>query len=134
MNKLLLILFLLCTGFQLSHSQAMQDTTVYKVVEQMPSFPDGEAEMQRYISSRVDLSKLTKEDYIRQGRINIGFIVEADGTLSNIEVKTVSGENTSNAFAEVIKNMPKWIPGKHEGKNVRVYYFIPIHISLKQRD
>lgn len=134
MNKLLLILFLLCTSFQFYHSQAMQDTTVYKVVEQMPCFPGGEAEMQRYIASNVDLSKLSKEEYSLQGRINIRFIVETDGTLSNIAVKSVRGENTSNAYAEAIKNMPKWIPGKREGKNVRVYYFIPLHISLKQRD
>ncbi len=115
------------------NAQNKQDS-IYTFVEQMPSFPGGESEMNRYIYSNVDLSEMPEEAYLRQGRINIKFIVETDGSLSNIEVKSERGDAINNAFKKAMQSMPKWTPGKHKGKSVRVYQKLPIQIHLKKPD
>lgn len=128
-----LLLFICWIGFMSCNAQNKQDS-VYTFVEQMPSFPGGESEMNRYIYSNVDLSEMPEEAYLRQGRINIKFIVETDGSLSNIEVKSERGDAINNAFKKTIQSMPKWTPGKHKGKSVRVYQKLPIQIHLKKPD
>lgn len=127
------LLFIYWMGFMSCNAQNKQDS-VYTFVEQMPSFPGGESEMNRYIYSNVDLSEMPEEAYLRQGRINIKFIVETDGSLSNIEVKSERGDAINNAFKKAIQSMPKWTSGKHKGKSVRVYQKLPIQIHLKKPD
>ena len=85
------LLLIFWISFIFCNAQVKQDS-VYKFVEQMPSFPGEEIEYTRFIGSNLDLSGLTEEDYTQQGRISIQFIVEADGTLSNIDIKTQRGK------------------------------------------
>lgn len=106
------------------------DDRVFAVVEQMPSFPGGQSAMMQYLATNMKCPKTVEENGI-QGRVIVGFIVEKDGTIT--DVHTVRGvESALDKEAErIIKAMPKWTPGKQKGKPVRVSYFVPISFHCR---
>ena len=105
---------------------------VYMFVEQMPEFPGGEAELIHYISKNIRYPQEAKEKGI-QGRVFIGFIVEKDGSISNVRnLRGVDSELDAEAI-RVIQSLPKWKPGKHNGEFVRVSYQIPILFKLEDK-
>ena len=104
---------------------------VFIVVEQMPTYPGGEQAMQEYISNNLKYPVEAQTKGV-QGRVLIRFIVGADGNISDTKViRSVSPETDAEAL-RVIKSMPKWNPGKHDGKEVPVYFTIPIVYRLKE--
>ena len=105
---------------------------VYQIVEQMPEFPGGAAELYHYISKNIRYPQEAKEKGI-QGRVFIGFIVEKDGSISNVRnLRGVDSELDAEAI-RVIQSLPKWKPGKHNGEFVRVSYQIPIVFKLEDK-
>ena len=103
---------------------------VYTIVEQMPEFPGGEAELIHYISKNIHYPQEAKEKGI-QGRVFIGFVIEKDGSVSNIRnLRSVDSELDAEAM-RVVESMPKWEPGMHNGEFVRVSYIIPILFKLE---
>ena len=105
---------------------------VYTIVEQMPEFPGGEAELIHYISKNIHYPHEAKEKGI-QGRVFIGFVIEKDGSVSNIKnLRGVDSELDAEAM-RVVESMPKWKPGMHNGEFVRVSYQIPIHFKLEDK-
>ena len=104
---------------------------VYAIVEQMPEFPGGEAELIHYISKNIHYPQEAKEKGI-QGRVFIGFVIEKDGSVSNVRnLRGVDSELDAEAM-RVVESMPKWKPGMHNGEFVRVSYQIPIHFKLEE--
>ena len=105
---------------------------IYQIVEEMPKFPGGEAELFHYISKNIYYPQEAKEKGI-QGRVFIGFVIEKDGSVSNIRnLRGVDSELDAEAI-RVVKSMPKWKPGKHNGEFVRVSYQIPILFKLEDQ-
>ena len=103
---------------------------VYMFVEQMPEFPGGEAELLHYISKNIRYPQDAKEKGI-QGRVFVGFVIEKDGSVSNIRnLRGVDSELDAEAM-RVVESMPKWKPGMHRGEPVRVSYQIPIWFKLE---
>jgi TonB family protein len=102
------------------------------IVEQMPGFPGGDAAMAKFINKNIGYPQKEKEDGI-QGTCYITFIVEPDGSLSNIQVlRGIPGGASLDAEAlRVVKSMPRFTPGKQSGKVVRVQYNLPIKFRLK---
>ena len=101
----------------------------FDVVEQMPEFPGGAVEMMKFLSENV---KYPEEAFSKgiEGRVLANFIVETDGTITNVKViKKVSDEIDAEAV-RLIKSMPKWKPGMQNGKPVRVKYTIPVSFRL----
>ncbi|MBQ6306077.1 MAG: energy transducer TonB [Bacteroidales bacterium] len=108
------------------------ESDVYQIVEQMPEFPGGVAELFHYISKNIHYPQKAREKGI-QGRVFIGFIVEKDGSISNVRnLRGVDSELDAEAI-RVVKSMPKWKPGKHKGEFVRVSYQIPILFKLEDQ-
>ena len=104
---------------------------VYAIVEQMPEFPGGEVELFHYISKNIHYPQEAKEKGI-QGRVFIGFVIEKDGSVSNVRnLRGVDSELDAEAM-RVVESMPKWKPGMHNGEFVRVSYQIPIHFKLEE--
>lgn len=105
---------------------------IFTVVEQMPEFPGGPGELMKFIQKNIRYPEIEKEAGI-QGKCFIKFVVESDGTVSNVEVlKGVSGGSGCDKEAvRVIKSMPKWTAGKQNGRAVRVYYNVPISFKLQ---
>ncbi|MFC0875413.1 TonB family protein [Saccharicrinis sp. FJH2] len=108
---------------------ALGKPVVFQVVEKMPQFPGGEAAMMKYLSQNIHYPDVAKKNGI-QGRVYINFIVEEDGSLSNIEVKRGVDPSLDKEAVRVIKAMPKWKPGVQRGKRVRVSFMLPINFVL----
>jgi hypothetical protein len=108
----------------------LEDTTIYKFTEIEPSFPGGKVEMMYYISERIPDSLLKVEGSIR-GNVYIQFIVEKEGSLNQLKVLRGFEPRLDKVAVEIVKTMPKWIPGKQRGKAVRCNYIIPVRFTSR---
>lgn len=106
------------------------DDKVYEVCEQMPIFEGGDAALLKYLRENLKYPDKTKDRGV-QGRLVIGFIVEKDGSLTDVKVLRPVDIDLDAEALRVIKGMPKWIPGRQNGKRVRVRYLLPVHICLQ---
>lgn len=107
-----------------------QDDPVFQVVEQMPEFPGGMGECLKWLQANIKYPKEAKEKG-EQGRVIVQFIVEKDGSITDVKVvRSVSPILDAEAL-RVISSMPKWKPGMQRGKTVRVKYTIPIMFNEK---
>jgi protein TonB len=98
--------------------------------EIMPEFPGGEQELMMFLKENIVYPKTARELNI-SGKVVIGFVVEANGSLSNIQVaRSVFSELDEEAM-RVVKKMPKWNPGKQRQKAVRVQFYLPVNFVLK---
>ena len=103
---------------------------VYQIVEEMPKFPGGENALMDYVAKNVVYPKEAQEKGI-SGRVFVGFIVEKDGSVSEVKVLRGIGGGCDEESIRVVKAMPKWKPGKQDGKPVRVSYQLPIFFKLQ---
>ena len=113
-----------------THKDTVTDDKVYNVCEQMPTYEGGDAALLKYLRENFKLPDEYKERGI-QGRMVVGFIVEKDGSLTNVKVLRAVDIAIDAEVLRVVKGMPKWIPGRHNGQRVRVRYLLPIHICLQ---
>ena len=113
-----------------THKDTTPDDKVYDVCEQMPTYEGGDAALLKYLGENWKLPDEYKERGI-QGRMVVGFIVEKDGSLTNVKVLRAVDIAIDAEVLRVVKGMPKWIPGRHNGQRVRVRYLLPIHICLQ---
>ncbi|WP_308553621.1 TonB family protein [uncultured Mediterranea sp.] len=112
----------------ITHSAA--DDEIYEVVENMPRFPNGGMQaLMQYLNENIRYPEAAIKAGV-QGRVTVQFIVDKDGSID--EVKTMRGVNPDlDAEAiRVIKMMPRWEPGTHKGKPVRVKYTVPVMFRL----
>ena len=103
---------------------------IFKIVEEMPSFPGGEGKLMEYVSKNIKYPQIARETGI-QGRVFVNFVVEPDGSVSNVTVLRGIGGGCDEEAMRVVKNMPKWKPGKQRGKAVRVQYMLPVNFRLQ---
>ena len=104
---------------------------IFMVVETMPEFPGGQAELFKYLSENVKYPVIAQENGI-QGRVICQFVVNKDGSIVDVEVVRSGGDASLDKEAvRVIKSMPKWKPGKQRGKAVRVKYTVPVNFKLQ---
>ena len=104
---------------------------IFVVVESMPEFPGGAPEMMKFIAENIKYPVIAQENGI-QGRVICQFVIEKNGSVTDIQVVRSSGDASLDKEAErVIKNMPKWKPGKQRGKPVRVKYTITVAFRLQ---
>ena len=106
-----------------------EDTTIYNVVEVMPSYPGDMAECYMFVARQMHYPEEAEEKGI-EGRVLIRFVVEKDGRLTNFEVIESPDPLLSDEALRVLKQMPKWIPAKNKGKDVRCRYSMPILFRL----
>lgn len=106
-----------------------EDTTIYNNVEVMPSYPGDMAECYMFVARQMHYPEEAEEKGI-EGRVLIRFVVEKDGRLTNFEVIESPDPLLSNEALRVLKQMPKWIPAKNKGKDVRCRYSMPILFRL----
>ena len=103
---------------------------IFQIVEEMPAFPGGEAKLMEYVGKNIKYPQIARETGI-QGRVFIGFVVEPDGSVSNVKLLRGIGGGCDEEAMRVVKSMPKWKPGKQRGKAVRVSYQIPVFFKLQ---
>ena len=107
-----------------------EDDKIFDIVEQMPSFPGGLSALQTWLASNVTYPAQAVENGI-QGRVIVAFIVERDGTITNVRVAKSVDPSLDREALSVVKRMPRWNPGKQNGKAVRVKFSAPVTFKLQ---
>ena len=118
------------THLSLSSKSREMNEQVFTVVEKMPSFPGGYAELLKYIATNIKYPK-ESQDNGEQGRVICSFIVGRDGSVNNPEVLRGVTPLLNEEAVRVINTMPRWNPGMQRGKAVAVKYTVPITFRLK---
>ena len=107
-----------------------EETKVFDVVEQMPSFPGGPSALMQYLNSNIKYPVIAEENGV-QGRVVCTFVVEKDGSITDVRVVKSVDPSLDKEAMRVVKGMPKWIPGKQNGSAVRVKYTVPVTFRLQ---
>lgn len=107
-----------------------EDNKVFDVVEQMPSYPGGMEALMAYLSKAIKYPVIAEENGI-QGRVVCTFVVERDGSITDVKVAKSVDPSLDKEATRVIKSMPHWIPGKQNGSAVRVKYTLPVTFRLQ---
>lgn len=108
---------------------ASTDDDVYEVVEKMPAFPGGMAELMKYLRSNVRYPVEAHKAGI-QGRVVVSFVVNKDGTVKDAKIVRSVDKSIDAEALRVISAMPKWQPGYQDGKAVSVRYTVPVTFRL----
>lgn len=103
----------------------------FEHVEQMPQFPGGESELMKFIGNSIKYPPIAAENGI-EGRVVVRFVVEKNGKVSDINVLRPIDPSLDKEAVRVIKSMPTWIPGMQNGRNVAVYYTLPVLFKLQK--
>ena len=106
-----------------------KEKVYHQVVGQQPSFPGGREELFKYLTYNVKYPIDATKNKI-EGRVLVTLVVEHDGSISNVNVANSVYPSLDKESIRVVSGMPKWIPGKVNGKTVRVKYTIPITFRL----
>lgn len=109
------------------------DADVFRSVDQVPEFPGGLKALMSYLSSNIHYPDSAQKNNI-EGRVIVQFTVKKDGTISNASIQRSSYEILSTEALRVVNSMPKWKPGKQDGKKVNVLYTLPITFALTDAD
>ena len=106
------------------------ETEIFEVVEQNPSFPGGDNELMKWLQKNLKYPPMAQENGI-QGRVMVQFVVNKDGSI--VDPKVIRGADPSldKEAMRVVQAMPKWVPGKQRGKAVRVRFTLPVTFRLQ---
>lgn len=102
---------------------------IFTVVEDQPSFPGGEAARMQYLQKNIEYPQMARESGI-EGTVFVTFVVETDGTVTQVRILRGIGGGCDEEALRVVRNMPKWNPGKQRGRSVRVQFNMPIRFKL----
>ena len=105
-------------------------TKIFDVVEEMPSFPGGNGALMSYLASNIKYPVVAQENGV-QGRVIVSFVVERDGSISDVRVARSVDPSLDREAQRVVKSMPRWKPGKQNGSAVRVKYTVPVVFRLQ---
>ena len=108
----------------------VEETKVFDVVEEMPQFPGGQAALLEYLAKNIKYPVVAEENGI-QGRVIVTFVVERDGSITDVKVVKSVDPSLDKEASRVVKAMPKWQPGKQNGSAVRVKYTVPVQFKLQ---
>lgn len=103
---------------------------IFQVVEQMPEFPGGMAELMKFLGKNIKYPTIAQENGI-QGRVIVQFVVNQDGSIVDPVVMRSVDPYLDKEALRVISTMPKWKPGMQRGKAVRVKYTVPVTFRLQ---
>lgn len=109
--------------------QPVNSNSVYDVVEQMPSFPGGISGLRTYLNQNIRYPAEAQENCV-QGRVVVSFVVGKDGHISDVTVLRSVEPSLDKEAVRVIRNMPRWTPGKQGGEPVKVRYNVPVSFRL----
>lgn len=107
-----------------------KEEEIFTTVEQNPEFPGGQTAMYRYIGDNMKYPSAAQRANV-SGKVFVKFVVERDGSIGDIQVLKGIGFGCDEEATRVIKSMPKWSPGRQNGRNVRVYFTMPISFRLE---
>ena len=107
-----------------------EENKVFDIVEQQPLFPGGPAALMKYLSENTKYPVVAQENGV-QGRVTVQFVVEKDGSISDVHVLRGVDPSLDKEAVRVVKSLPRWTPGKQNGITVRVNYRVPVLFRLQ---
>jgi periplasmic protein TonB len=110
--------------------QPQVEDQILDYTEVMPEFPGGQVALNKYLANNIRYPEIAKEMGI-EGTVYIGFVIETDGSVSNVVVKKSVHPSVDAEAKRVVMQMPKWSPGKQNGKPVRVRMVTPVKFRLQ---
>ncbi|PLK43525.1 energy transducer TonB [Emticicia sp. TH156] len=111
-------------------AEVVEDNTPFLHVEVQPSFVGGSGEMYKFLGKTLKYPSAAQRSGV-EGKVFLSFIVERDGSITDVKVAKSVGFGCDEEAIRAVKLMPKWIPGKQNGRNVRVNYTIPVIFKLE---
>ena len=127
---LLATLFFFCATTVFAQNANEDTNKAYEVVDEMPSFTGGQNALMQFLANNVKYPTVAFENGV-QGRVLVGFIVDRDGSLSNVKVERSVDPSLDKEAVRVVKAMPKWQPGKQKGSAIRVKFTVPIVFRMQ---
>lgn len=112
-----------------TEEEEVAEAEIFTVVEDQPTFPGGDEARIRFLTNNIKYPQMARENSI-QGTVYVTFVVERDGSVTDVRVLRGIGGGCDEEAIRVIKAMPKWNPGKQRGKPVRVQFNMPIKFTL----
>ena len=109
---------------------SQKNQKVYDVAEQMPEYPGGMPAMFEFLMKNLQYPKDAEKQKV-EGRVMVMFVVETDGSISDVKVAKKTFPSLDAEAVRVVQSMPKWTPGRDKGKVVRVQYTLPVSFRLK---
>lgn len=109
---------------------AKKNQQVFDVVEKMPEYPGGQAALFEYLQKNVKYPVDAEKKKV-EGRVLVTFVVNTDGSITDIEVVRKTFPSLDAEAVRVISGMPRWKPGEQKGQKVRVKYTVPLTFRLK---
>lgn len=128
MRRYLYIILFFVSIAAYSQEAEVQKDEMYTSVEVKPEFPGGMPFFYKYISTNYVLPKGFKGS----GKVIAQFVIEKDGSITDIRILRDLGSGTGDELVRVLKNSPKWKPGLQKGVPVRVLYMLPLSLSDKR--
>jgi len=132
-RKISLFFFVLMLSFSVKgNSDTVNVDHVYRIVDTLPEFPGGREALLRFMSQHIRFPVMNRSPQF-QGTIFVTFVVEIDGSLTNIEILRRNGhlpEDSDEQVIRLVENMPKWTPGRNRGKAVRTQFNLPVRFSI----
>ena len=107
----------------------IEDETIYNIVKEKPMYPGGDSALNKYLNENMKYPQAAKDEGI-EGRVWVLFVVDKKGNIKDAKVHRDIGGGCGEEALRLVKNMPAWIPGKHEGKPVNVNSKVPINFKL----
>lgn len=117
------------TSLDIHTNQSVTDT-IYNNIEIMPEFPGGFSELMNFLTSNVNYPESAKTNNI-EGRTLVSFVVEKDGSITDIEVLRGFDKDCDAEAVRVVSTMPKWKPGVKDGETVRCRFTLPFTFKIK---
>ena len=134
MKNLLLIFFLSLSITKGYAQREAAEPEIYRFAEVMPEFPGGTDALYKYLSENIQYPDSAQLHGI-EGKVNIKFVVDENGDISNVSsMRRPIGYGIEEEAIRVVKSMPKWKPGKNNGKTVKTYFTVPILFVLAKED
>ncbi len=112
-----------------TQEEEVDEDVIFQIVEDQPEFPGGEEALRRYLRDNIRYPVVAREAGI-QGTVFVTFVVEIDGSVSNVEVLRGIGGGCDEEAVRVVRAMPAWQPGRQRDRPVRVQYRMPITFRL----
>lgn len=106
---------------------------VYNSVEYPPKFPGGDAALMKYVATHIQYPTMAQVNNV-QGNVVLRFVVEKDGSIGEVRVARSKGDDLDKEAVRMAKTLPNFIPGKQDGKPVRVWYTMPVNFNLQNNN
>ena len=107
-----------------------EEEEIFVFIEEQASFPGGTEALYKFLRENIKYPPAARENGI-EGKVFLKFVVEKDGSVSNVKVMRDIGSGCGAEAVRVVKSMPKWTPGKQRGRAVRSEYSLPVSFSLR---